>query len=355
MPSKNTFMRSSKTLFIVLVIAVASARYSRAAQDTKEGAVETKADPADQPGTITGRIVLPAEVPDWFRGKLSLENAEVVIEGMYRGPRMNRPKNYGEMTREERKAWSEEYRKTDEYQEYDRKRKEAYNNRPVTRFPVNPDGSFEVTGLKLARYNVIPVIPHPATKGKEVADQSWGAAFRQIVLSEKRKTINVGKMTLKLNNVLMPGDAAPSWTAQGYDGKKIQSSDFKGKYVVVDFWATWCTPCIAEMPNLEKIYKEFGGDQFSIVGLNIDDQISLARKFLTKRPTAYPQGYLGEWNDGETTTRDFGVKSVPSIWLIGPDGRVIARALEGENLRKAVRKAIEESTAKKSVHSRQDE
>lgn len=332
-------------LLLLAALPLASAAFvSTADQVTADDDVKPKQ--ADESGTIRGQIVLPSEVPDWFGGELSLENAMVVIEGMYRGPRMNRPKNYSEMSREERSAWSEEYRQTEEYQEYERKRREAYANRPVSKFPVDPDGSFTVKGLKLARYNVIPVIPHPAAKGKELAAQSWGSAFKQIVLSEKRESINVGKIELKLKNVVMPGDVAPSWTAKDYNGDEIKSSDFRGKYLLVDFWATWCIPCIAEMPNLEGIHKEFGGDQLQIVGLSIDDKLELPSAFLKKRPTAYLQGYLGAWSDGETTTQAFGVKSVPSIWLIGPDGRVIARDLGGEKIREAVRKALGKSAAK---------
>ena len=292
-------------------------------------------------GTITGQAVLPSEIPDWFRNdKLSLKNAVVVIEGMYQGPRLKRPKNYSKMSREERQAWSDEYKKTDAYKEYDRKRRAAYAGRPVRKFPVEADGSFTVKGLKLGRYNVMPLIPHPAAKGKELADQSWATGFKQIVLSQKRKSINVGKMELKLKNVVMPGDLAPSWTAEDYDGKKIHSADFRGKFLLVDFWATWCSPCIAEMPNLERIYKEFGGDKLAVVGLSIDDKIDLTREFLATRPTAYPQGYLGRLNEGETTTRAFGIRSVPSIWLISPDGRVVARDLGGEKVGDAVRKAL---------------
>jgi len=341
-------MRLSKVLLLVAAFSFVSAMFFGAAEKViadDNGKTDPKS--ANKAGTITGRIVLPAEVPDWFRGgKLSFEKAVVLIEGMYKGPRLKRPDNYREMSLEERKAWSAEYRKTEAYQEYQRKMREAYENRPVWKFPVEADGSFKVEGLKLARYNVIPVIPHPAAKGKELAEQSWGSAFRQIVLSEKRKSISVGKMELKLKNVVMPGDVAPSWIAQTYDGEKLKSSDFRGKYYLVDFWATWCIPCIAEIPNLEKIYKEFGGDQFEIIGLSLDEKPEAPNKFLKKRPSAYLQGYLGAWNDSETP-RDFGVKTIPSIWLIGPDGRVIARDLGGEKIRDAVRAALRKPAAKK--------
>lgn len=303
--------------------------------------VDAKQEQVEETGTITGRIVLPPEVPDWFRGgAMSPKDAIVVVEGMYRGPRMERPANYREMTTDQRKAWFAEFQKTDAYKEYDQKRREAYESRPISKFPVAADGTFTVKGLKLARYNVIPVIPHPAAKGKELASQSWGSAFRQIVLSEERKSMNVGKMELKLNNVTMPGDVTPSWTASNYNGEQIQSSDFRGKFLILDFWATWCSPCIAEIPNLEKIHKELGGDRLEIIGLSIDEKLELPSDFLENRPTSYPQGYLGAWNATEKTTQAFGIQSVPSIWLIAPDGRVVARDLAGDKIGVAVRSAL---------------
>lgn len=69
-------------------------------------------------------------------------------------------------------------------------------------------------------------------------------------------------------------------------------------------------------------------------------------KFPKKRQSAYQHAYLGKMNNTETTTRDFGIQSVPSIWLIGPDGRVLARDLSGEKIGEAVRKALSKSQSK---------
>lgn len=297
--------------------------------------------------TVTGRMTLPDEIPKWFRGgTLSFDKATVMIEGMYRGPRLKRPDNYSEMSKEERQAWIEEYRKTDEYKQYEKGQREAYENRPVWTFPVAADGSFEVKDLKFGRYNVIPLFPHAAARGKELAGQSWGTAFKQIVLSKEGSSIDVGTMELKLKNVVMPGDMAPAWDAKGYDGKDVKSSDFHGKFVILDFWATWCGPCIAEFPNVEKVYEEFHDDEVEVIGLSIDNTPDLPAKFLKKRPSAYQHAYLGKMNSTETTTRDFGIQSVPAIWLIGPDSRVLARDLSGEKIGEAVRKALSKSQSK---------
>ncbi len=342
-------MQLTNPLLIALISLAGLTQPAEAHRSVRDGEdILVQAGQAEESGTIQGQLVLPAEAPDGFRGgKLAFEDAVLVIEGMYRGPSLQRPSNYKDMSKEERQAWFEEYRESEAYKEIQRKRQEAYEARPVMKFPVEPDGSFTVKGLKLARYNVIPVFPHPDAKGKDLTEQSWGSAFKQIVLSEDRKFVDVGKMELKLKNVVMPGEVAPSWTAQGYDGKPMKSSDFRGQYLLVDLWATWCAPCIAEIPSLEKAQKELGGEQLAIIGLSLDDTMDLPREFLVKRPSDYLQGYLGQWNSGESMTAAFGVTSIPSIWLIGPDGRVVARDLRGEDLVETVRKAMHMSAESK--------
>ena len=341
MVANNKFKRICLASLIAAASVAAALCLSvmgQAMAEDKPGAASGQTDPV---ATITGRIVVPSEIPNWFRGgRLSFDKAVVVIEGMYRGPRLDRPDNYGEMSKDERQAWIDAYRKTEAYQQYEKEKREAYENRPVWKFPVAADGSFEVKGLELGRYNVIPLFPHVAASGKELAGQSWGSAFKQIVLSEERSSIDVGKMELRLKNVVMPGDMAPAWNGRGYAGNEIKSSDFHGKYVLLDFWATWCGPCLAEIPNLTKVDEEFRDDPLEVIGLSVDDTIDLPATFLEKRPSSYRQVYLGRWHDTEATTREFGIQSVPSIWLIGPDGRVIARDLAGGEIGEAVRMAL---------------
>lgn len=308
----------------------------------KEPAVAAEeAEQAQATGTITGVIALPDQTPDWYRGgELAFADAVARIESVPQPTPMKRPDNYREMTREERKAWFDAYKLTQEYKDYRAAAMEAYKNRQIFEFPVNADGSFEATGLEPGRYNVITLFPHTDATEEHKVRQSWATGTKQVVIKEAGQAINTGPLKMRLSNVLMPGEEAPAWTATDLEGNEVSLADFQGKYVLLDFWATWCGPCIAEMPNLKQTYETYGGEQFEVVALSLDKTIDLPIKFLEKKPAPYTQLYLGQWNVDETTARAYGVNGIPSIWLIGPDGKVVARDLRGEDLRNAVKEAV---------------
>ncbi|MDA8746048.1 TlpA family protein disulfide reductase [Rubripirellula amarantea] len=341
-------MPPQKASFVfVLILSIATEAALGAEVGNADAAAASPPEEQKQACSIIGKMALPAETPDWFRGgELSFAGAVVLIEANYRGPRIAYPPNYRELPIEERRAWYQEYKETEAYREYRRAYLEAYFNRPQLKFPVSADGSFRVDGLKPDRYNIVALVPHAKAQGKEIAMQSWATAYKQIVLKEDGQSVNVGTMQLTLNNVVVPGDVAPSWVAEGYDGGKVKSSDFRGKHLLIDFWATWCGPCIEEFPHLEKACEEFGGDDLEIVGLSIDTTIDAPKEFLEKRPSPYRQGFIGEWGDEDHASRDFGVTSIPSIWLIGPDGKVIARDLRGEDLITTLGKALKREVDK---------
>jgi len=137
----------------------------------------------------------------------------------------------------------------------------------------------------------------------------------------------------------MPGDTAPDWTATGYDGTEFKLSDYRGQYVLFDFWATWCGPCKAEFPNLKAVYEDFGGERFEMIGLSIDKTIDLPKEYHEKNPSTYTQGFV-EPEPYQQVRNDYGIRSIPSIWLIGPDGKIVGRDLRGKALREAVRTAL---------------
>jgi thiol-disulfide isomerase/thioredoxin len=138
------------------------------------------------------------------------------------------------------------------------------------------------------------------------------------------------------------GTIAPVFAAITLDGRPLKLDEFKGQYVLLDFWATWCGPCIGEIPQLQSVHDAFGNDgRFVIVSLSVDEKIDEPKKFQEKRKLPWTQAFLGNGIDGPIP-RSFGVQAIPALVLIGPDGKIVARGMRGSAVSTAVAKALAE-------------
>ena len=89
--------------------------------------------------------------------------------------------------------------------------------------------------------------------------------------------------------MLEVGRPAPDFTLRGLDGKMVSLSDYRGKVILVNIWATWCPPCVAEMPYMEKLYQQLKGDAFEILAVSLDEQgISVVAPFMKKYNLNFP-------------------------------------------------------------------
>jgi len=115
------------------------------------------------------------------------------------------------------------------------------------------------------------------------------------------------------------------------DGKKINLADMKGKVVLIDFWATWCGPCVGEMPNVKAAYDKYHAQGFEILGISLDEDKDALQKFLKKSEIPWPQYFDGkQWNN-EISFR-FGINGVPTEWLIDKKGILRDTNARGEML-----------------------
>ncbi len=115
------------------------------------------------------------------------------------------------------------------------------------------------------------------------------------------------------------------------EASKLSDYVGKGKYVLVDFWASWCRPCMGEVPNLLKLHSELSGENFTVLGVNVWDSEEGFKSALDKEGINYPQIYIPRDN-ADNATDIYGISGIPQIILFGPDGIIIKRNLRGEEM-----------------------
>jgi peroxiredoxin len=137
------------------------------------------------------------------------------------------------------------------------------------------------------------------------------------------------------------GQEAPLFNVKTVGGKELKLVDYRGKYVLLDFWATWCGPCLGETANLKSVFEKYGKrDDFALIGLSLDKDPAQPAAYAKEKGCGWVDGFLGDWGKDEVT-KLYGVRGIPSIWLIGPDGKVVASGLRGEGIMAAVAAALD--------------
>ena len=162
---------------------------------------------------------------------------------------------------------------------------------------------------------------------------SLGATVKKTGLGKFiAKQIATGKFT-------SIGSIAPDFTQKSPEGKDIKLSDFKGKYVLLDFWASWCGPCRQENPNVLNAFKKYKSKNFTILGVSLDKEKGPWVKAIADDGLTWPHvSSLNYFYAKEVEM--YGIKGIPQNFLINPEGKIIAKNLRGEDLDKKLEEVL---------------
>jgi thiol-disulfide isomerase/thioredoxin len=117
-------------------------------------------------------------------------------------------------------------------------------------------------------------------------------------------------------------------------------TELRGKVVLIDFWATWCPPCVAEAPQLVETYKKYHERGLEIIGISLDQNREALEKFTKENGMTWPQFFDGKGWNNEFAQR-FNIQSVPTMWLFGRDGKLKDASARGERLNSLIENALD--------------
>lgn len=152
-------------------------------------------------------------------------------------------------------------------------------------------------------------------------------------------SIQQAEESRKIRRTLTNGAKFPDFSEKDLLGNPLSVSKYEGKVVLVDFWATWCVPCVAELPNVIKAYNKHHTNGFEVIGISLDQDEQKLKSFLKAKEIPWVQYFDGKGWQNKLAAK-YGIDRVPATFLLDRQGKIIAQELRGEALEEALTKAL---------------
>ena len=162
----------------------------------------------------------------------------------------------------------------------------------------------------------------------------------KFVVNKTDQRIDLGGINLLVERNQGLGNLMDEFVVPGLDGGVLRLSDYRGKFLLIDYWATWCGPCIGETPYIRKVYDRYKDKGFEVMMISMDNKKENAQKYVKKHGLERcVQVFIGDRGKALKGESDFKRRlpgSIPHIILIGPDGKLVASGIRGEGIEKAI-------------------